>query len=111
MVRSRPHPRRCCAHGLGAQALSEPALDRSLLLARQAVALDDSFATRSNLLAALLRSPAAIHVLRGDGGRMLAVAVAPNGRTFVAGDNTGNVLAFDARTWRREASYRTGLPV
>ena len=99
------------AQRLGAQALSEHALDRSLLLARQAVALDDSLATRSNLLAALLRSPAAIHVLRGDGGRMLSVAVAPNGRTFVAGDNHGNVSAFDARTWRREASYRTGFPV
>jgi WD40 repeat protein len=99
------------AQRLGAQALSEHALDRSLLLARQAVMLDDSLATRSNLLAALLRSPAAIHVLRGDGGRMLSVAVAPTGRTFVAGDNHGNVSAFDARTWRREASYRTGFPV
>jgi energy-coupling factor transporter ATP-binding protein EcfA2 len=46
------------AEGLGAQALSEPSLDRSLLLARTGVALDDSAATRSDLLAALLRSPA-----------------------------------------------------
>ena len=108
---ARTEARLAVAQRLGAQALSEPALDRSLLLARQAVALDDSPATRSNLLAALLRSPAAIRVLRGDGGRMLAVAVAPDGRTVVAGDNNGNVLAFDATTWRREASYRTGVPV
>ena len=48
------------AQRLGVQALSEPRLDRSLLLARQGVALDDSPATRSYLLEALLRSPAAI---------------------------------------------------
>ncbi|MEY2515559.1 MAG: hypothetical protein QOJ89_2917, partial [bacterium] len=82
-----------------------------LLLARQAVAIDDSLATRSNLLAALLRSPAAIHVLRSDGGRMLSVAVAPDGRTVVAGDNRGGVLAYDTAGWRPRGSYRTGLPV
>jgi DNA-binding SARP family transcriptional activator/WD40 repeat protein len=108
---ARTEARLAEAQRLAAQALSEPALDRSLLLARQAVALDDSLATRANLLAALLRSPAAIRVLRGDGGRMLSVAVAPDGRTVLAGDNNGRVLAFDATTWRRRASYRTGLPV
>jgi DNA-binding SARP family transcriptional activator/WD40 repeat protein len=99
------------AQRLGAQALSERALDRSLLLARQAVAIDDSPATRSNLLAALLRSPAAIRVLRGDGGRMLAVAVAPDGKTVVAGDNQGRVVAYDTTGWRRRGSYGTGWPV
>jgi WD40 repeat protein/DNA-binding SARP family transcriptional activator len=99
------------AQRLGAQALSEDTLDRSLLLARQGVALDDSLTTRSNLLAALLRSPAAIHVLRGEGGRMLAVGASTNGRVVVAGDNRGGVVAFDTAGWRREASYRTGLPV
>ena len=48
------------AQRLGAQALVEPRLDRALLLAREGAALDDSVATRSNLLAALLRGPAAI---------------------------------------------------
>ena len=45
------------AQRLGAQALVEEDLDRSLLLARQAVAIDDSPQTRSSLLAALLRAP------------------------------------------------------
>lgn len=99
------------AQRLGAQALSEPALDRALLLARQALALDDSFATRSTLLSALLRSPAALHVQRGDGGRMLAVAVTPDGRTVLTGDNAGTVQRYDAATWRREATYRTGFAV
>ena len=99
------------AQRLGAQALSDEELDRSLLLARQGVALQDSLTTRGNLLAALLRSPAAIGVLRGDGGRMLSVAVKPDGRTVVAGDNGGRVLAFDTAGRRLRASYRTGLPV
>ena len=44
------------AQRLGAQALADDDLDRSLLLARQGVALDDTVQTRSNLLAALLRT-------------------------------------------------------
>ena len=47
------------AQRLGAQALVEEDLDLSLLLARQAVAIDDSPQTRGYLLAALLRSPQA----------------------------------------------------
>src|SRR5215470_7536277 len=42
------------AERLGVQALTAQSLDRSLLLARQGVELDDSPATRSYLLAALL---------------------------------------------------------
>ena len=51
---------RAVAERLGAQALLKDDLDRSLLLARESVAEYDSPATRGNLLAALLRSPAAI---------------------------------------------------
>ena len=54
------------AQRLGAQALTEDRLDRALLLANTGVALDDSLATRSNLLSTLLRSPAALGVLNGD---------------------------------------------
>ena len=59
-----PHPARDArdarpplAQRLGAQALVEEDFDRSLLLARQAVAIDDSPQTRSYLLADLLRAP------------------------------------------------------
>ncbi len=48
------------AQRLGAQALVEEDLDRALLLARQAVAIDDSPQTRSSLLATLLRAPNAV---------------------------------------------------
>jgi WD40 repeat protein len=98
------------AQRLGAQALTEHSLDRSLLLARQGMALDDSRATRSNLLAALLRSPAAIAVLRGDGDRLLSLALHPDGRTLAVGDNDGTVLFFDAVTRRRLGRpYDAGL--
>ena len=73
------------AQRLGAQALADDDLDRSLLLARQGVALDDTLQTRGNLLAALLRTPAATGVLRGAGDRLVTVALSPDGRT--AGDD------------------------
>ena len=87
--KARSRERTADAQRLGAVALAEPALDRSLLLAREAVALDDNAATQDTMLAALLRSRAAIRVMRGDGGRMLAVAARPDGEVVAAGDNAG----------------------
>jgi WD40 repeat protein/DNA-binding SARP family transcriptional activator len=95
------------AQGLGVQALSEPRLDRSLLLARQGVALDQSPATRGYLFEALLRTPAAIRVMDGAGNPLTALDVSPDGQTLAAGDSSGNVLFFDAATGRRIAApYR-----
>jgi WD40 repeat protein len=94
---------------LGLQALTEPRLDRSLLLARQGVALDDSLATRSYLLDALLRSPAAIRVIRGDGNPLTGLDLSPDGGTLAAGDGRGNVLFFDAATGRRLAAPYSAL--
>ena len=89
------------AQRLGSRALAENDLDRSLLLARQGVALDDSPQTRGNLLAALIKSPAAIGVMRGVGERFSALALSPDGGTLAAGDPAGNVFLFDTRTRRR----------
>jgi WD40 repeat protein/DNA-binding SARP family transcriptional activator len=95
------------AQRLGVQALSEPRLDRALLLARQGVALDQSPATRGYLFEALLRSPAAIRVMGGAGNPLTALDLSPDGRTLAAGDSSGNVLFFNAATGRRIASaYR-----
>ena len=88
------------AQRLGARALVEDDLDLSLLLARQAVALDDSPQTRANLLAALLKSPAAIGALHGDGDRLIAVALSPDQRTLAFIDNDGTLSFVDARTRR-----------
>jgi WD40 repeat protein len=87
------------AQRLGAQALIEPRLDRALLLARQGVALDDSTATESNLLAALLRAPAAIGVVAG--ARVLDDSVSSDGRTLVVRGDDGRISFFDAGTLRR----------
>ena len=88
------------AQRLGAQALAEDDLDRSLLLARQGVALDDSLQTRSNLLAALLRSPAAIGVLRGDGDGLISLDLSPDERTLAFIDIDGTVTFMNTRTRR-----------
>jgi WD40 repeat protein/DNA-binding SARP family transcriptional activator len=92
------------AQRLGAQALADPRLDRSLLLAREGVNLDDSLATRSNLLAALLRSPAALAVLPGGGDRVLDDAISPTGRMLVARGNNGSVTFFDTRGLRENGN-------
>ena len=92
------------AQRLGAQALIDPSLDRSLLLAREGVNLDDSLATRSNLLAALLRSPAAIGVAHEGSDRLLDEALSPDGRVLAVRGDDGNVVFFDARTLRRIGS-------
>ena len=97
---ARSRERTAAAQVLDVQALTEPALDRKLLLARQAVDVVDSAATRSNLLAALLRSPAAIGMLRGDGDPLLSLVLSPDGRTLAVAENDGTVRFFDPATRR-----------
>ncbi len=83
---------------LGAQALVEEDLDRSLLLARQAVAIADSPQTRGYLLAALRRSPAAIGIMHGDGEVLREITISPDGKTLAVLSGSGGVLQFDADT-------------
>jgi len=71
---------------LGALALTEDQLDRSLLLASQAVALDDSLESRGDLLAALLRSPAATAILRGHLDGINPIDLSPDGQLLAMGD-------------------------
>ena len=97
---ARDEARTSVAQRLGAQALVEPDLDRSLLLARQGVAIDDSLQTRSNLLAALMRSPAAIGVMRIPDSRLLRIALRSDGAALVAGDNRGTLDFLDPRSRR-----------
>ena len=71
------------AERLGAQGLASKDLDVALLLARQGDAIEDSAATRANLLAALERSPAAIRISRPLGGRPQAIIGSPDGTTLL----------------------------
>ena len=92
------------AQRLGARALVEDDLDRALLLARQGVALDDSVQTRGNLLAALLKSPAALgHTARRRRAHH-GHRAEPDERTLAAGTNTNKIFLFDTRTRRRLAT-------
>jgi WD40 repeat protein/DNA-binding SARP family transcriptional activator len=86
------------AQRLGAQALLENDLDRSLLLARQGVALDDSPQTRGNLLAAVLKSPAAIAVVPGHWGPLISLDLSPDGHTLALLDEDGTLTFVDTRT-------------
>jgi WD40 repeat protein/DNA-binding SARP family transcriptional activator len=89
------------AQRLGAQALVEEDLDRSLLLARQAVAIDDSPQTRSYLFSDLVRTPAVTGVMHGESDILRAIAVSPDGKTLAVGDYNTGLLFFDARTYER----------
>src|SRR5205814_4003892 len=74
----------------------------ALLLAREAVNLNDSAETQSALFAALERSPAITNRLYGTGAASPAgdetqwIAMSPDGRTIAIGDASPTVEFFDA---------------
>ena len=96
------------AHRLGALALVTPDLDRSLLLAVQAVRTVDDRETRGDLLAVLSRSPQALRQVRapGDQGWFEHVALTPDGSTLVASQGAGGGRVF---TWDPATLAPTGV--
>ena len=86
------------AQRLGAQALGAKDLDVALLLARQGEAIDDTVATRANLLAALERSPAAIRISRPLAGRPQSIVGSADGSTVLVTNNGGQAAVIDAAT-------------
>ena len=98
------------AHRLGALALVTPDLDRSLLLAVQAVRTHDDWETRGDLLALLSRSPQALRQVRGisdQTGVLEHVALTPDGSTLVATEGAGGGHVF---TWNAATLAPTGQP-
>ena len=83
------------ARRLGAQAVIEDELDTSLLLAREAIAIDDSVDTRSTLLATLLKAPGALAVLPGTGDRVLEVHASADHSVMATSDNIGGIAIYD----------------
>jgi WD40 repeat protein/DNA-binding SARP family transcriptional activator len=88
------------AQRLGAQALVEEDLDLALLLARQAVAIDDSPQTRGYLLAAIGGSPDAMGIMHGT-GLLKATAISPDGKTLAVIGESDGLLLFDTGTYER----------
>jgi WD40-like Beta Propeller Repeat len=109
--RARDAARAEAAQRLGAEALTEDRLDQALRLANAGVALDDSEPTRSNLLTTLLRSPAAIGVLSGDGDPFGQIALSPDGGRLAAGDDDGTVTLFDTETREPIGDHQAPGPV
>ncbi len=85
---------------LGAQAQTEPNLDRALLLAVAGVKLQNRVQTRSDLLAALQRSPALIRVARPSRSKIVALQVSPDGKRLAVADSAGVVRFIDLASWR-----------
>ncbi len=86
------------AQSLGAQAVSEPHLDLAMLLAREAVALDPSFETRSDLLTTLLRAPTAIRTFHGLRYRLNGMSLSPDAKLVALQDKYGRVVVEDTST-------------
>ncbi len=102
--------RQAQADRLGALALVTPDLDRSLLLAVQAVRTHDDWETRGDLLAVLSRSPQALRQVRGindQTGSIEHVALTPDGSTLVATEGSGGGHVF---TWNATALAPAGQP-
>ena len=90
------------AQRLGAQALVEEDLDLSLLLARQAVAIDDTPQTRGYLFATVQRAPKAVGMMHAPADALLGQAdLSPDGRTLAVIDFYDRILFFDARTYQQ----------
>jgi len=77
------------ARQLGAAALVNQPLDHSLLLAASGVKIDNNVETRSDLLAALQRSPAAHSVWHGDGLPLYQLALSDHDQTMVGAGASG----------------------
>ena len=86
------------ARRVGAQALSTTRLTEALLLARAGVALHPSVETQSSLLSVLLRDPAGLGELRGDGWPLSALAVSDDGSMIATGDERGGITVYDIAT-------------
>ena len=78
------------AERLGAEALSDPNVDHSLLLAVTGVELQNRLETRSDLFADLQQNAALLHLIRPSNVLITALDVSPDGRLLVVGDDVGN---------------------
>jgi WD40 repeat protein len=90
------------ARRLASQVVSEERRDRALRLATAGVALDDSPATRSSLLSALVRDSPVLGVLFNEPDSIYSAALSPDGRTLATDHGT----LFDTQTRELIGEYR-----
>ena len=100
------------AERLGAEALSDPNVDHSLLLAVTGVELQDRLQTRSDLFADLQQNAALLRLIRPSNVQINALDVSPDGRLLVVGDASGTVRFINLASWRTQgAVVRLGEPI
>ena len=87
------------ARRAGARSLATDDIDTSMLLAVAGVRLDDSPATRANLLAALQQRPQLTRSVFHDGDPVTGLAASPDGRSLAVFDRRGGLRLYDATTW------------
>ncbi|HJS97219.1 MAG TPA: protein kinase [Solirubrobacteraceae bacterium] len=88
------------AERLGAQALSDPNVDHSLLLALTGFKLQDRLETRSDLFADLQQNPALLRLIRPSNVQITALHVSPDGGLLAVGDASGTIRFIDLAGWR-----------
>jgi WD40 repeat protein len=100
------------AERLGAEALSDPSVDHSLLLAVNAVKLQNRFETRSDLLTTLQQNAALIRLIRPSTADITALATSPDGRLLALGDASGTIRFIDLAAWSTSgAVVRVDAPI
>ena len=93
------------ARRVGTQALLADDFDHSLLLAVEGVRLDDSFDSRSNLLAAMARGPGLIGTTRADGPPLISIEASPDGKVIGGGHAYTGLSFYDTTTRRLLGTY------
>ena len=96
------------AQSLGAEAVSEPQIDRALLLATEGTRLADSAVTKGDLLATVMRSPQMVGTFYTPSGRPDSVAVSPDGTRVAIGEYGPQVLVYSTSTRTLIASLHLG---
>ena len=99
------------AERLGAEALSDPNVDHSLLLAVTGVELQNRLQTRSDLFADLQQNAALIRLIRPSNVQITALDVSPVGRLLVVGDESGTVRFINLATWRTQGAVVLDEPI
>ena len=88
------------AERVGAQALTDPNVDHSLLLAVTGVRLQNRFQTRSDLFADLQQNAALIRLIRPSQIEISALRASPDGRLLAVGDESGTVRFIYLASWK-----------